>query len=298
MGMPGAGKSTLAEELVARGYARLNRDQLGGRLRDLLPALDTQLASGQRRVVLDNTYPTRAARNEVLETAWAHGVPVRCLWLTTSLADAQINVASRLLHGDDAHLPLLPLLPEALYRYQRELEPPELDEGFAAVEQVAFTRRTPTDHTGRALVCWLDGVLRRSRSGGRAPVDPEDVEVLPGRAEVLARYRAEGFTLAGIAWHPEIAAGTATAAAIDATLARTAELLGGEIDLRYCPHGGGPPKCWCRKPLPGLGVELIARHRLDPARSLYVGRDATDRDFAACLGFTFVDAGELFPVGT
>ncbi len=298
MGMPGAGKSTLAEELVARGYARLNRDQLGGRLRDLLPALDTQLAGGQRRVVLDNTYPTRAARNEVLETAWAHGVPVRCLWLTTSLADAQMNVATRLLDGDDAHLPLLPLLPEALYRYQRELEPPELDEGFAAVEQVAFTRRTPTDHTGRALVCWLDGVLRRSRSGGRAPVDPEDVEVLPGRAEVLARYRAEGFTLAGIAWHPEIAAGTATAAAIDATLARTAELLGGEIDLRYCPHGGGPPKCWCRKPLPGLGVELIARHRLDPARSRYAGRDATDRNFAACLGFTFVDAGELFPAGT
>ena len=220
MGMPGAGKSTLAEELVTQGYVRLNRDQLGGRLRDLLPALDAQLAGGQRRVVLDNTYPTRAARNEVLEAAWAHGVPVRCVWLTTSLADAQVNVATRLLR-DDAHLPLLP---DALYRYQRELEPPELDEGFTAVEQVAFARRTPSDHTGRALVCWLDGVLRRSRSGARAPVDPEDVEVLPGRAEVLARYRAEGFTIAGIAWHPEIAAGTATAQAIDATLARTAEL--------------------------------------------------------------------------
>jgi len=205
------------------------------------------------------------------------------------VATRQLDVAG----GEQSGQPRL--RPDALYRYQRELEPPELEEGFATVEQIAFARRTPADYTGRALVCWLDGVLRRSRSGARAPIAPDDVEVLPGRADVLARYRDEGFTLAGIAWHPEVAAGTATAEAIEATLARAAELLGGAIDLRYCPHGPGPPRCWCRKPLPGLGVELIARHRLDPARSLYVGRDATDRNFAAALGFTFVDSSELFP---
>ena len=40
MGLPGAGKSTVAESLVAQGYDRLNRDNAGGSLSDLLPKLD------------------------------------------------------------------------------------------------------------------------------------------------------------------------------------------------------------------------------------------------------------------
>ena len=50
----------VAEEYVARGYVRLNRDERGGSLRELADALDEELSSGVRRVVLDNTYLTRA----------------------------------------------------------------------------------------------------------------------------------------------------------------------------------------------------------------------------------------------
>ena len=46
MGIPGAGKSRVAEEYVARGYVRLNRDERGGSLRELAGALDETLASG------------------------------------------------------------------------------------------------------------------------------------------------------------------------------------------------------------------------------------------------------------
>ena len=52
------------------------------------------------------------------------------------------------------------------------------------------------------------------------------------------------------------------------------ELLGLPLDVLYCPHGAGPPVCWCRKPLPGLGVVFIQRHALDPARCVYVGAGA------------------------
>ena len=63
MGIPGAGKSRVAKEYGARGYLRLNRDERGGTLRALADALDEALASGARRVVLDNTYvdPRRRA---------------------------------------------------------------------------------------------------------------------------------------------------------------------------------------------------------------------------------------------
>ena len=68
MGVPGAGKSRVAEEYAARGYLRLNRDERGGTLRELAGALDEELGSGTRRVVLDNTYLTRAARSHVIES--------------------------------------------------------------------------------------------------------------------------------------------------------------------------------------------------------------------------------------
>jgi histidinol phosphatase-like enzyme len=72
------------------------------------------------------------------------------------------------------------------------------------------------------------------------------------------------------------------------------ELLGVAIDVEYCPHGGGPPVCWCRKPLPGLGVIFIERHRLDPSQSIYVGVGPQDLGFARRLGFQYRSAADFF----
>ena len=101
MGLPGAGKSTIARNLVEQGYERLNRDEAGGRLSGLLPALERAVASGRRRVVLDNTYASRGSRGAVVERAWALGLPARCVWVTTGLPDAQVNAVWRMVevHG-------------------------------------------------------------------------------------------------------------------------------------------------------------------------------------------------------
>jgi aryl-alcohol dehydrogenase-like predicted oxidoreductase len=71
MGIPGAGKSHVADEYVERGYVRLNRDERGGTLRALLLPLEEELASPAARIVLDNTYLTRASRSYVLDAARA-----------------------------------------------------------------------------------------------------------------------------------------------------------------------------------------------------------------------------------
>ena len=67
MGIPGAGKSRAAERFVADGYDRLNRDERGGTLADIAAALDDTLRRGETRVVLDNTYLTRAQRSVAIE---------------------------------------------------------------------------------------------------------------------------------------------------------------------------------------------------------------------------------------
>ena len=97
MGVPGAGKSRAAATYVARGYERLNRDERGGSLRELAAALDELLASGARRIVLDNTYLTRASRSYAVDAASRYGASARCVWIDTPLAQAQVNLVERLL---------------------------------------------------------------------------------------------------------------------------------------------------------------------------------------------------------
>jgi histidinol phosphatase-like enzyme len=77
-------------------------------------------------------------------------------------------------------------------------------------------------------------------------------------------------------------------------LSRTREQLGVTIEFEYCPHAAGPPRCWCRKPLPGLGVFLIHRPQLDPAACIYVGDGSQDARYAERLGFLYRAAREFF----
>jgi len=305
MGLAGAGKSTLAGRLVAEGYHRLNRDEAGGSLRGLLPALERAVRDGVTRVVLDNTYLSRASRAAVIDAAGRLGLSARCVHASTSIEDAQINVVTRLiarygrlLDGEDLRRATRDdagaFGPAAQFRMQRQLEAPALAEGFARIETVPFERRWPPDHVERALFVWCDGILLRSRSRARTPVSADDVEVVAGCGEILRRYRDDGWRIIGLSWQPEIAAGTRTATDAEAVLACMCDRLGVDIDTLYCPHAAGPPVCWCRKPLPGLAVLAIHRHRLDPARCVYVGDGPQDPGFARRLGFSYRPASAFF----
>jgi histidinol phosphatase-like enzyme len=293
MGMPGAGKTAVACALKADGYQRLNRDALGGSLADLVPRLDELLAAGQRRVVLDNTYPTRKPRNEIIETAWQRGVPARCIWLTTDVADAQINTICRMLevHGSlptpeairqhtkkDARY----LLPDAQFRYERTLEPPTLDEGFASVDVRTFVRE-PGRSQGRALILDFDDLAGR----GKPVVHWSDVVMEQTLREVLARYHREGWLLFVHAWRPQVARKETTLDDVDACFARMRDTLGVDVDVACCPHDAGPPVCWCRKPIPGSVLEFASRRGVSLAQSIVVGTSAADRTMAERIGTRF-----------
>jgi hypothetical protein len=303
MGMPGAGKSTVAQEYVAHGFLRLNRDETGGRLSDLVRDLDAGLAAGQHAWVLDNTYAARAARNEVIECAWKHNLPVRCVFLDTTLADAQINAVTRLI---DAHgrLPSPEELrangktdhryfgPDAQFRYERQLEPPVMEEGFRDIERREFVRRVQPELTRRAVILEYDDVLCTSASGAPAVLDAEDVVIPAQRRALLAHYAAQGWALFALAWRPD-----AESNQVLTLFERTRQLLGLDIDIAYCPHPAGPPVCWCRKPLPGLVLEFVQRQQVVLSQSIMVGRSPADRTLAERLGLTYHDAAEFFQAG-
>jgi aryl-alcohol dehydrogenase-like predicted oxidoreductase len=274
MGIPGAGKSRVAAEYVARGYFRLNRDERGGSLRELAEALDAHLVAGTPRIVLDNTYLTRASRSYVVEAAARHGAAARCVWLETPLAQAQVNLVERMLERfgrlpTAEELPKLArseqgvMAPTSQMRTLRELEPPSEDEGWAEVEQVPFVRAPWVDRTRAGVFIAASAVTG------------------PGWEEAV-RDNANAPHLL-FDWIPD---GT------DDALAEAAERLAtevsGPVERAVCPHGGGPPRCWCRPPLPGLPLAFAQAHGVDPVRSILVGTSSAHRTLAATLSARYV----------
>jgi aryl-alcohol dehydrogenase-like predicted oxidoreductase/histidinol phosphatase-like enzyme/adenylate kinase family enzyme len=305
LGYPGAGKSTATMELTEQGYLRLNRDERGGRLAGIALALDHALQEGARHVVLDNTYSTRALRREVLDVAARHGAEVKVVWIDTSLEQAQVNACERMVArygrllspeemASGAKQDPNSFPPRAQFQYRRALEPPDESEGFVSVERRPFVRRADPSRQRRALFVELDSILWKSRSGERTPASPDDMDVMVSRANVLKKYSEGGHLLVALSWQPEIAENKRAPDAVERCFEALCRALGVEMSLAYCPHGGGPPICWCRKPMPGMGVALAHAHGIDLARSLHVGKGPPDRAFAERLGMVYEDADVFF----
>ena len=265
MGIPGAGKSRVAEDYVARGYLRLNRDERGGSLRELADALEEELASGVRRVVLDNTYLTRAVRSYVIDAAGRQGIPTRCIWLDTPLAQAQANHVERLL-DQFGSLPTAGVLaPTSQMRAHRELEPPSADEGWDSVEQLHFERTRESPVAGAAVFVAAAALEQR---GWKEALDQGD----------------RGAPHLVFDWRPG-----ETVDALAPAVASLAAEVSGRVEGALCPHAAGPPSCWCRPPLPGLPLAFAHAHNVDPSASIVIGVRPAHRTLAATLGARYVD---------
>jgi aryl-alcohol dehydrogenase-like predicted oxidoreductase/adenylate kinase family enzyme len=278
MGIPGAGKSRLASSYIERGYVRLNRDERGGSLRALAGELDDRLTAGVRRAVLDNTYLTRADRSHVVEAAQRHSLSVRCVWLDTPLAQAQVNLVLRLLERfgslpmphqvrEAARQEPWLMLPTAQMRALRQLEPPSVDEGFTAMERIPFARVSAVGGRSCVLV------------SAAAATRPGIVEALAGADRAAPHLLFD--------WTPDAEAGSL---ADDA--GRIASLVSGPVEVAVCPHPGGPPSCWCRPPLPGLPLAFARARRVDPGHSTVIGCSPAHRTLARTLGARYITVSD------
>jgi HAD superfamily hydrolase (TIGR01662 family) len=300
MGFPSSGKTKVAQSYVDKGHVRLNRDTQGGSIADLLPQLDTLLASG-KNVVMDNLFATVASRAGVLKIADKHQSMKFCISLNTTLEESQFNACLRMMERvgrilDPKELTGDPnLFPMAvIYKYRKELERPTTAEGFDGVQHVSFNREWPKEWVNEAFIFDYDGTLRKTKSGEKFPTSPDDIAILPGRKEKLQALKKAGKLLLGVSNQSGIAKGDLTRDQAVACFKETNRLLGVDIDVLFCPHKVPPITCYCRKPGTGLGVELIVKHKLDPRKCVYVGDMGTDKSFAERCYFQFQDQERFF----
>jgi D-glycero-D-manno-heptose 1,7-bisphosphate phosphatase len=133
----------------------------------------------------------------------------------------------------------------------------------------------------------------------------EDFHWLPGAKDAIRRLNAAGVYVFVVTNQSGVARGLFGEDAVTALHARMREGLreigAGIDDFRYCPHhpgvGIGPYRriCTCRKPAPGMILDLIAHWPVDKAASVMVGDKTIDVEAGQAAGIAaeLVRTGEL-----
>lgn len=116
---------------------------------------------------------------------------------------------------------------------------------------------------------------------------PDEWRPIPGSIEAIARLSQAGLRVAVATNQSAIARGLVdppTLAAIHSRMQRAVQDAGGRIDaVFFCPHGPDDG-CECRKPRPGMVLEILRRFRVDPEDALLAGDSLRDLQAARAAG--------------
>lgn len=306
VGLPGSGKSTYIYQYVNQGYVHLSRDKEGGKVISLVPLLENYITSG-KSVILDCTFLKSSDREVFIDKCNEFSVPIRCCFMSTKAEDCQINILNRMWdrYGkiffdkedlkevkDDPNM--FPI--QVIFKMKKELEIPEISEGFSKVEKVKFVRKNKESYKNKALFLDYDGTLRETTEDANEmyPVKPSEVAVRPTVANVLKRYKDDGYVLLGVSNQSGIGKGVLTKEDVESCFDETNRQIGIDIEYSYCPHKVPPVSCYCRKPQSGMVVNYINKHEIDVSKSIFVGDMTSDKTCATRLGIPFVHADDFF----
>ena len=116
---------------------------------------------------------------------------------------------------------------------------------------------------------------------------PEEWEPLPGALDAVARLHHLGYHIVLATNQSGLARGLFDMAALNAMHAKMSKLLaqkGGRFEaLFFCPHRP-EDECSCRKPLPGLFLQIGDRFGVDLSQVAAVGDALRDVQAAAAAG--------------
>ncbi len=125
----------------------------------------------------------------------------------------------------------------------------------------------PSLHATKLVILGRDGILNEYREGH--VIDPAEWVPIPGALESVARLNHAGWHTVVATNQAGIGRGMIDMAVVNAVHARMNQLLlvqGGRLDaVFFCPHTP-EDDCDCRKPKPGMMLDIARRYGLDLAQ--------------------------------
>lgn len=131
-----------------------------------------------------------------------------------------------------------------------------------------------------------DGTLIHEKPGTYLS-DPAKVRLYASVKPALCLLKKAGYKFFIVSNQSGIGRGYFTEKEVNRVHARMLNLLKPARieEIVFCPHAP-EEKCCCRKPEPSLGLHLIKKYNIDPARSYMVGDKKADVEFGRAIGFT------------
>lgn len=137
----------------------------------------------------------------------------------------------------------------------------------------------------RLIVLDRDGVINRDSE--QYIKSPDEWHPVPGSLEAIARLNHAGFRVVVATNQSGVGRGLldfATLTAIHERMHRTLAQVGGRIDaVFFCPHAADS-RCECRKPKPGMLVEIGRRFDVDMTGVPVIGDSLRDLQAAEAVG--------------
>ena len=155
-----------------------------------------------------------------------------------------------------------------------------------------------------------DGTLVKNMGliglGFHKPLTPEDQILKHGVFEKIAELRSQGHVIALASNLSAVAMGLITLGQAETLMRNCAEKIGGCQAWKCCgysPKGkrkiNGMPNPYaqdhpCRKPHPGMLLELMAELGFPPEDTYVIGNKKTDAEAAASAGAHYIKAKDFF----
>jgi HAD superfamily hydrolase (TIGR01662 family) len=170
----------------------------------------------------------------------------------------------------------------------------------------------PYQQTKSLYIFDKDGTLIKNVGFGgfkpRNPLKPEDQVLKPGVFEKIAELRSQGHVIAMASNMSAVADGLITMDQAEALMENCAEKIGGCAAWRCCgyspkgkkklagsdnPYARDDP---CRKPHPGMILDLMRELEFTSENTFMVGNEKTDEKAAEAAGVHYIKARNFFKV--
>lgn len=222
---------------------------------------------------------------KILQKIWGLGSPVK-LDLDRDIIKPAITTKELCVYAYDS--------PE----YVKDMGTPERYCQICKDYQSEIIHKKSLKNKQRAIFLDRDGTLNIHPGIMRFIISPDDLQLIDHVGEAIQIINNSGYLAIVVTNQPVIARGDCTIETLDKIHARLERLLGEEgaylDDLIYCPHH--PDKgfagerleykieCECRKPKPGMILQMAEKYNIDLSQSFMVGDSEVDMIAGRAVG--------------